>query len=361
MKRINGILTSLTALLLLAGCTADGTDPAPQQSATKLLLQGTILTGSDSPVTRVAGTEAIQDNHLESGNKVGAFIYRHGTDAKETTGEKYGYTNYPFDTWQANYLFNPNQPLFPVQGSEKRVDIYAYAPYVDESTDASYGTLNTAHTFTVKTDQTRRADFVASDLLWGKRNDPSNADADLQPVQIMSPITSSNQIVPIKFSHLLSQVYVEIIAGTSTGVTKAKLEGAEVSLNGVNLDGKINFKTGAVATGTTTGSVNMFKCGYKYDVTNNLVLETNATEYDKLFNGAAIVYPIASLPTTVTLKITTSVTTYTVQLKTTTITSWAAGKKYRYQVTVNASGLSLATTVSDWVAGTATPTSGTAE
>lgn len=349
MKRINGILTSLTALLLLAGCTADGTDPAPQQSATKLLLQGTILTGSDSPVTRVAGTEAIQDNHLESGNKVGAFIYRHGTDAKETTGEKYGYTNYPFDTWQANYLFNPNQPLFPVQGSEKRVDIYAYAPYVDESTDASYGTLNTAHTFTVKTDQTRRADFVASDLLWGKRNDPSNADADLQPVQIMSPITSSNQIVPIKFSHMLSQVYVEVSAGD--GVTTSQLEGAEVSLNGVTLDGTINFKTGAVATGTTTGSVSMFKCGYKYDATNNLVLETDATEYAKLFNGSAIVYPIATLPSTVTLTITKGTTTYTANLASTTITTWSSGKKYQYQVRVSTDGMAITATIHDWTSG----------
>lgn len=360
MRHIYGILTTLTALLLLAACTADGTDPAPQQTpATQLLLEGTILTGN-SPVTRVGGTEAIQNTHLDAGNRVGGFIYRHGTDAKETTGEKYGYTNYPFDTWQANYLYNPNQPLFPVQGTERRVDIYAYAPYVDETVDASYATLNTAHTFTVKTDQTKRADFVASDLLWGYRNDPGNADADLQPVTMVTPITTQNQIVPIKFSHMLSQVYVEISAGD--GVTTDQLEGAEVKLNGVTLDGTLNFKTGALTCGTTTGTVKVLKCGYKYDTNGNQVLinkTSEAADYAAHFKGAAIVYPVATLPTTVTLTITTSVTTYTANLKTTAITKWEAGKKYIYQVSISATGLVLITTVSDWTPGSTT--SGAAE
>ena len=349
MRHIYGILTTLTALLLLAACTADGTDPAPQQTpATQLLLEGTILTGN-SPVTRVGGTEAIQNTHLDAGNRVGGFIYRHGTDAKETTGEKYGYTNYPFDTWQANYLYNPNQPLFPVQGAERRVDIYAYAPYVDETVDASYATLNTAHTFTVKTDQTKRADFVASDLLWGYRNDPGNADADLQPVTMVTPITAQNQIVPIKFSHMLSQVYVEISAGD--GVTTDQLEGAEVKLNGVTLDGTLNFKTGALTCGTTTGTVKVLKCGYKYDTNGNQVLinkTSEAADYAAHFKGAAIVYPVATLPTTVTLTVTTSANTFTAQLKTSTITSWLAGKKYQYQVRVSADGISFSASIGPW-------------
>ena len=359
MRHIYGILTTLTALLLLAACTADGTDPAPQQTpATQLLLEGTILTGN-SPVTRVGGTEAIQNTHLDAGNRVGGFIYRHGTDAKETTGEKYGYTNYPFDTWQANYLYNPNQPLFPVQGTERRVDIYAYAPYVDETVDASYATLNTAHTFTVKTDQTKRADFVASDLLWGYRNQ-DNTDPYLSAVTMVTPITTQNQIVPIKFSHMLSQVYVEISAGD--GVTTDQLEGAEVKLNGVTLDGTLNFKTGALTCGTTTGTVKVLKCGYKYDTNGNQVLinkTSEAADYAAHFKGAAIVYPVATLPTTVTLTITTSVTTYTAYLKTTNITKWEAGKKYVYQISVSTIGLALTTTVSDWTPGGTA--SGTAE
>lgn len=359
MRHIYGILTTLTALLLLAACTADGTDPAPQQTpATQLLLEGTILTGN-SPVTRVGGTEAIQNTHLDAGNRVGGFIYRHGTDAKETTGEKYGYTNYPFDTWQANYLYNPNQPLFPVQGTERRVDIYAYAPYVDETVDASYATLNTAHTFKVKTDQTKRADFVASDLLWGYRNQ-DNTDPYLSAVTMVTPITTQNQIVPIKFSHMLSQVYVEISAGD--GVTTDQLEGAEVKLNGVTLDGTLNFKTGALTCGTTTGTVKVLKCGYKYDTNGSQVLinkTSEAADYAAHFKGAAIVYPVATLPTTVTLTITTSVTTYTAYLKTTNITKWEAGKKYVYQISVSTIGLALTTTVSDWTPGGTA--SGTAE
>ena len=359
MRHIYGILTTLTALLLLAACTADGTDPAPQQTpATQLLLEGTILTGN-SPVTRVGGTEAIQNTHLDAGNRVGGFIYRHGTDAKETTDEKYGYTNYPFDTWQANYLYNPNQPLFPVQGTERRVDIYAYAPYVDEIVDASYAILNTAHTFKVKTDQTKRADFVASDLLWGYRNQ-DNTDPYLSAVTMVTPITTQNQIVPIKFSHMLSQVYVEISAGD--GVTTDQLEGAEVKLNGVTLDGTLNFKTGALTCGTTTGTVKVLKCGYKYDTNGNQVLinkTSEAADYAAHFKGAAIVYPVATLPTTVTLTITTSITTYTAYLKTTNITKWEAGKKYVYQISVSTIGLALTTTVSDWTPGGTA--SGTAE
>ncbi len=359
MRHIYGILTSLTAMLLMVACTTDGTGSEPQQPATRLLLQG-VIQSSNSAGTRAAGTEAIQSTHLEDGNRVGGFIYRHGTDAKETTGEKYGYTNYPFDTWQANYLYNPNQPLFPEQGAEQRVDIYAYAPYVDETQDASYGILNTAHTFTVKTDQTKRADFVASDLLWGKRNDPGNADADLQPVTMVTPITTQNQIVPIKFSHMLSQVYVEISAGD--GVTTDQFEGAEVKLNGVTLDGTLNFKTGALTCGTTTGTVKVLKCGYKYDTNGSQVLinkTSEAANYAAHFKGAAIVYPVATLPTTVTLTITTSVTTYTARLKTTAITKWEAGKKYIYQVYISATGLTLATTISDWTPGSTT--SGAAE
>lgn len=356
MRHIYGILTTLTALLLLAACTADGTGSEPQQPATQLLLEGTILTGN-SPVTRVGGTEAIQNTNLDAGNRVGGFIYRHGTDAKETTGEKYGYTNYPFDTWQANYLYNPNQPLFPVQGTERRVDIYAYAPYVDEKTagNASYGTLDTAHTFMVKPDQTKRADFVASDLLWGYRNQ-DNTDPYLSAVTMETPITTQNQIVPIKFSHMLSQVYVEISAGD--GVTTDQLEGAEVKLNGVTLDGTLNFKTGALTCGTTTGTVNVLKCGYKYDTNGNQVLinkTTEAADYAAHFKGAAIVYPVATLPTTVTLTITTSAPqTFTANLKTTNITKWEAGKKYHYTVGVSSNGINVAAAIQNWSAGSET-------
>ena len=336
MKRIYGIIYTLATLLLITACTADG--PETAQQSQQLKLAATL--DSESGQTRTV-TSGLQTTQLDDANTVGAFIYRKGQTASQIVdGEDYGYTNKQFTPVSGvTTLYSPSQPVFPYKGTgdQLKVDVYAYAPY-----DATWTAFTGAKTFSVKADQKTKANYIASDLLWAT------------PLSGEAPDGNPFKNLTLQFSHMLSQVYVEISAGD--GVTTSQLAGATVALNGVVLSGTINLQDGTLTPSTSTGSVSMLKCAFDED--DNAIPSTDAN-YADYFKGSAVVYPIATLPTTVTLTITTSVTTYTANLKTTAITKWEAGKKYIYQVSISATGLVLATTVSDWTPGGTT--SGTAE
>jgi len=157
VKTIYEILALLAAMSITA-CSNDSTlsEPATQErqeQKTQMLFEGTIQHGN---ATRVAGTSSPQYTEMAVGNIVGAFIYRTGLTAKETTGEGYGFNNKKLTRVSGTrQLYTPDIVDFPTEGT-RAVDIYAYAPY-----DEAYTSLTT-QTFAVQEDQSTTDGYIKS-------------------------------------------------------------------------------------------------------------------------------------------------------------------------------------------------------
>lgn len=336
MKTIYEILTLLAALSFMA-CNADSTLAEPareteQEQTTQILLEGTIRNGN---ATRVAGTESPQNTEMVVGNTVGAFIYRTGLTAKETTGEGYGFNNKKLTRVSGTrQLFTPDIVDFPTEGT-RAVDIYAYAPY-----DETYTSLTT-QTFAVQEDQSTTDGYIKSDLLYGKLTNEAKTS------------TINYQVVPITFDHKLTQIIVKVKIGAAIYATD--LQGTDVMLTGISRTGNINLQTGEAAIAnpstdvsqhTRTEQVKVFVYGQTEEGTDDL----NVTQ------GYSVVYPHNEYDlVNAKIEFTVGPTTYQASLKTTNITEWVAGLSYTYEVTVSQAGLSITASLSDWVEGGNTP------
>lgn len=334
MKYIYGTLATLTAMMLtMTACTAESNETDTAETR-QMLFDATVGTGGAT--TRTVNT-SLQTTHISVGNTVGAFIYRKGKIADadpqeidiENFGYKkdYGYTNKQFTCVDGtSQLYSPTQPIFP-QSGETSVDIYAYAPY-----NADYGTdwATTQKTFTVKTDQSSEADYIASDLLWTKFN---TDDATIQKDETSSHYT----IFKTPFSHKLTQVKINVIYGD--GVPAGTLNNIPVKLVNVLTEGTINLKTGTVTASSTRGPVTVFT--YKDAV---------APATPAVKSGTAIIYPHTADELTAggAIQIEVNGFTYTAALKTTNITELVAGKKYEYNVTVSSTGITFSAAISPW-------------
>lgn len=340
MKYIYGTILTLTAMLLtLTGCTSESIGQETAQSQ-RLLIDATVGKGG---ATRTVTTD-LQSTSIVEGGSVGAFIYRKGESAAaaplETSIEfadfgqskNYGYTNKKLSSISGTTrLYSTAQPIFPENGTneQKKVDIYAYAPY-----NAAYTSLTTAQTFTVKDDQSKEADYIASDLLYAKQTDVARANNG-----------TGFKEVPLTFDHKLTKLIIELEQGDGTG----SLDGATVDLINVGTTGTIDLTDGTVTISNSnnaqTGTVKVFKYGYKKNADDTETADNTCKK------GAAIIYPhTAAELANAKVKITMSngTTTYTAKLATTNITKLDAKNSYTYKVRVSADGISFSAAISPW-------------
>ena len=338
MKYIYGTILTLTAMLLtLTGCNSESTGQETDQPQ-RLLIDATVGKGG---ATRTVNTD-LQSTSIVVGGSVGAFIYRKGTTVETAPAEDdienpgqtkagYGYTNKKLSSISGtSRLYSTAQPIFPENGTGDllNVDIYVYAPY-----DAAYTSLTT-QLFTVKDDQSKDADYIASDLLYAKQTDVARANN-----------STGFKEVPLTFDHKLTKLIIELEQGDGTG----SLDGATVDLINVGTTGTIDLQTGAVSINNSgsaqTGTVKVFKYGYKKNADG---IETADNTCKK---GAAIIYPhTAAELANAKVKITMSdgTTTYTAKLATTNITELDAKNSYTYKVRVSADGITFSAAISPW-------------
>lgn len=338
MKYIYGTILTLTAMLLtLTGCNSESTGQETAQSQ-RLLIDATVGKGG---ATRTVNTD-LQSTSIVVGGSVGAFIYRKGTTVETAPAEDdienpgqtkagYGYTNKKLSSISGtSRLYSTAQPIFPENGTGDllNVDIYVYAPY-----DAAYTSLTT-QLFTVKDDQSKEADYIASDLLYAKKANVARISA-----------ASGFQDVPLTFDHMLTKLIIELEQGDGTG----SLDGATVDLINVGTTGTIDLQTGAVSINNSgsaqTGTVKVFKYGYKKNADDTETADNTCTK------GAVVVYPhtAAELANAkVRIKMPGGTTTYTASLATTNITELDAKNSYTYKVRVSADGISFSAAISPW-------------
>ena len=333
MKNKLMILLALSPVLL-ASCSKD-TDESVQAQLEPIKL-GTAM----QTVTR-GNSQTLQATELEAGQTVGIYVYP--KDETEKTGT-YGYENIAYTvTGSAGDLAivtASQQPYYPEQKNQN-VDIYAFAPQVYTGT-AALNTLTAQNVFTTANDQTLDANYKASDFVWGKA-------ANVAPQTV-----SGNSRVTIPLSHKLSKVNINITWGT--GLTQDLLTSASIKLNGVQLKGTINFTTGAVTPSTGTNPASAVTLTSATSLVGTF--KSDATK--SAFTASAIIIPQTIAARTDFIEITLASGTSAVYKYTSTAsTTFSAGEVTTYDITLDAAGIALTSTISPWT--DTTPKTGTAE
>ena len=324
------------ALLLLAACSND-TDVKTESPTIKEALvpirlgtQMNVITRSNSQTIQTGDPNATPavPGYLTDGKKVGVYIYYAGYKESQTMGTgNYGYKNLEYTVNGAAGAMNyptGNQPYCP-ESKTQNIDIYAFSPRVYTGTDELKD--QTAVSFNTQQDQTSEDNYIASDFVWGSKTGVTNAQA------------ASTINVPL--DHKCSKINVNIAGGT--GVALSSLLGASITLADVNHAGSINLTTGAVSEASTS-SANTLTFTTATTAPTGKFASDNTID---CYTASAVIIPQTITAKDLTITLAGGTTTYKYSLTKT----FAAGTAYNFDITVNAAGLTLTTSLSDWTGG----------
>ena len=275
-----------------------------------------------------------QETSLVSGTEVGFFM-KEAKDVEPHT--VYGSKIYLVSNGDGG--FSGVQQYYPRNGGE--VNIYAYVPYDNTYEDGLSGTMS----FTVKGDQSNRRDYVASDLLWGQPMKLKEGDDVTAEYVTANPVARTKDVVEVCFSHLLSQVHVELDRGT--GVGEADMMGAKVSVVDAYPTMALTMQDGSISAAT----------GMRTDV----ILATYGSA-DKVYRGYGVVVPQTYKKggKFLCVELGTGGKLYYVVPDDKDLVL-ESGKRYDYNITVNLTSLKVKTKITDWESIGASPVKGTAE
>lgn len=216
----NSIFIGLSALTvcvgLLSGCSAEDMDVQRMADNGKEIR----MTASMQQITRTENE--LQDAQLSQNVTVGVY----GVSGENTisNGDNAGYTA----DGSGNLTTTDNTMTRPAAGS---VTIYAYAPKQEA------WTFSADKTFTVATDQSTDAGYLASDLLWAKAT------------------AESQTTVNLDFAHRLSRILLTVATDANTTLTDATVQivNTKPSASFTLADGTVGTADGD-ATDITIGS-----------------------------------------------------------------------------------------------------------
>ena len=280
MKK-NMIFAAIAALALTA-CSNDDEIKVGGDNA--------ILLTSSLDVAETRAATNIQTSAFDAGETVDVYITENEPGTNET------HYNQPIlaTTKTGGALDLQDGPYYyPTSGNG--VNIYALYP----------ATAATGELFTIKEDQSADDNYKASDLMYGK---PTT-----------NPVSPSANAVNIQFSHLLSKVTINLIAGANV----TSLDGAKVELLGVK------------PSTTLTADIN----GYSITAASGDATPiTVMTATETVTSGSAIIVP-QTLPE-MFLQVTLDGATLTGKLNS-GVPVLTAGNAYTYNITVNMRGGAL--------------------
>ena len=176
-----------------------------------------MLTANVGSTTR-ATTTNLNQSHIASGTgNVGVFIQKEGASS-----ESYLLNNAAYSSDGKGSLTptTPSSPVFPIDGT--KVNIYAYTPLIPSSSP------NEDIAFSVSTDQSEDADYIASDLMIGS------------PAQ--NPVAKTTSAIPLTFDHKMAKIVVDFSSVTTD------LTGATLTTCGLYTSAKVNIKNKTITT-----------------------------------------------------------------------------------------------------------------
>ena len=256
-----------------------------------------------TPQTRAASTEwAAMD-------KIGIFMVDHGATSIAGTAE-----NKQYVTGKGDGAFTPaiGHEIYYPMDDNYAVDFIAYYPYRDGAKLDTHLGLAIA---TTQTDATQ----AATDLMWAKADNSGSGYRK-----------SENTTVALTFGHCLAKLTMNCKLDASVGV--ANLDGAKVTIHGMNTVSTFDLKTGK-QHGTPENPA---------DITPRK-LATPTANFDATYD--AIILPAGYSAGAVTVDFEIGSDTYTWNVDTVT---FEAGNEYIYEVEITRSNVKVTGTINPW-------------
>lgn len=305
-------MSMAAAAMILAGCSNDENEAIDNWNGEIRLSSGLAV----QQVTRSIETDK-QSTQIAEGNHVGFFINENVAGSPTTT-----YTQNLKYTANGKGGFDGTTVYYPQSG--EGVNIYAYAPWENGlALDGNYS-------FTVKTDQSGVDAYIASDLLWGQ---PMKEDEGIPGTYITAnPVARTQAAVPVTFTHLLSKIEVTLQVGK--GLAVDDFRGATLTILKTKLTTNLTLKNGNISTAYG-------------DLTDIIAASYIQQPTADALTAAAIVVPqtIAEGTRFMKLHLATGGELYYTLPDALTLKS---GEIYKYNITVNLTGLTVTSTINDW-------------
>lgn len=306
MKTVQLSFSALLALTFaLAGCSNDENLPAGENDNRVAIRVSSNIDVTDGAPK--AGTRAANDA-WEANDAIGIFMLD-GLTADT-------YSNTAYTTAEGNGTFAPQVGgttiYLPVDGSAR--DFVAYYPYQGAMSGSTYAID--------LSDQKNQSaiDFMTSEKENGEKS-------------TVKGITKTSPDVKFHFHHRLSKLSLTIKAGN--GLTDADLEGLLVRLS--------NQKTAGTFDILTSDAIVV------PDDHDAQTIELNTSADGK--TSEAIVMPSTDFAGMLMSFTTKDNDTYSWQVSSTAATKFEAGKKYKFNIIINKTGISVTATIEDWDAG----------
>ena len=303
------LLSVIAIAVLLQSCSKEESPGGPETSLTELRLTSGVVIHSKASYPQA-------DVQITEGEGVMVYVDRASAEAEQLYSQK-------MTADGAGNLTGATTMYFPENGD--KVNIYALHT---NSAAVTAGSFPTTFTHTVSTDQTTLDAYVSSDLLYAKAAD----------------IAKTVNAVPLQFYHQLSKLRVAIVAKEGIGQEDI----SEITINGLKSSADVTLSKEAAPdflTVTASGDPKPIKIGSD--------LSADFSDENIRFNDAIIV-PQELTAGTEFLKISfTDGKEVTSDLY--SGISFASGKQYTIEITLDKGLLSLATSVSDWVDGGIVP------
>ncbi len=303
------LLSVIAIAVLLQSCSKEESPGGPETSLTELRLTSGVVIHSKASYPQA-------DVQITEGEGVMVYVDRASAEAEQLYSQK-------MTADGAGNLTGVTTMYFPENGD--KVNIYALHT---NSAAVTAGSFPTTFTHTVSTDQTTLDAYVSSDLLYAKAAD----------------IAKTVNAVPLQFYHQLSKLRVAIVAKEGIGQEDI----SEITINGLKSSADVTLSKEAAPdflTVTASGDPKPIKIGSD--------LSADFSDENIRFNDAIIV-PQELTAGTEFLKISFADGKEVTSDLYSGI-SFASGKQYTIEITLDKGLLSLATSVSDWVDGEIVP------
>ncbi len=393
------LFTLAAAATILAACSINGGLDQTPPTTERVPLSITTANSVSATVSTRSNVNDIQATTLDPSSTAvtGIFILK-ATNREHTSLESYEKWNIASTGYTANSTIAANTnittaTLYYPDSKSQDLDIYAYTPRDASYTEAAGADITSDKvTVTINADQSTKANYLLSDVLWGcvgydTKSDHSetasgnNSNAHINATKYLdaksaatagfvSPKNNPEVIIPM--FHKASKVIVKI---TPTGMDVSKLKGATVNfyVNGTSTTAPIVSTTMKVSDGTIdalTPAGTPIIAPIKFtdrlgkDESNNDIPATDSDATGSkgaIGDGSTTITGYACsgiiLPQTVTagdklieIVLSDGTTKYAYKIPTsgTPVTTFDSGKVYTYTITITASGLVLTTTVADW-------------
>lgn len=256
-----------------------------------------------TPGTRASGTT------WGPNDDIGIFMVNHGT---ENIAEKC--SNRQFRTTPGNGNFSPvmgQEIYYPMDNSA--VDFISYYPYTDGAA------LDIPFPVTIGTAQTD-ATQPGFDLMWAKATNDGGKGYHKEP----------NTTVAFTFGHCLSKLTMNCTLDASVGA--ANLDGAKVTIHGMNTVSTFDLKTGK-QNGTPESPA---------DITpRKLAIPT--ANFDATYDAIILPTGYSAGAVTVDFEINSEIYTWNVKAMT-----FEAGNEYIYEVKITRTGVKATGTIVEW-------------